>query len=67
VKREYWKYMKTIVPYLKRHKLLASASLILMAAGALAALAQPWPLAFVVDDVLGHRKPPQFVAHLAGR
>src|SRR5207244_11602983 len=55
VKREYWKYMKTIIPYLRRHKLLASASMFLMVAGALAALAQPWPLAFVVDDVLGRR------------
>jgi ATP-binding cassette subfamily B protein/subfamily B ATP-binding cassette protein MsbA len=67
VKREYWKYMATIVPYLKRHKLLASASLFLMAAGALAALAQPWPLAFVVDSVLGHQTPPQTITHLVGR
>ena len=53
VKREYWKYMVIIFPYLKRHKALASASLALMGCGALAALAQPWPLAFVVDSVLG--------------
>ena len=59
MKREYWKYMKTIVPYLRRHKLLASASMLLMVAGALAALAQPWPLAFVVDDVLGRQHVPQ--------
>ena len=67
MKREYWKYMTTIIPYLKRHKLLASASLFLMALGALAALAQPWPLAFVVDSVLGHQKPPQTITHLVGR
>ena len=67
MKREYWKYMVTIVPYLKRHKLLASASLVLMACGALAALAQPWPLAFVVDSVLGHNAPPGAVTHLVGR
>jgi ATP-binding cassette subfamily B protein len=66
VKREYWKYMVIIIPYLKRHKALASASLALMACGALAALAQPWPLAFVVDSVLGKNTPPGAVTHLVG-
>ena len=66
MKREYWKYMVIIIPYLKRHKALACASLALMGCGALAALAQPWPLAFVVDSVLGHNAPPNAVTHLVG-
>jgi ABC-type multidrug transport system fused ATPase/permease subunit/GT2 family glycosyltransferase len=66
VKREYWKYLAVVLPYLKRHKLLAVASLATMAFGAGLALAQPWPFAFIVDSVLGSHPAPPFVTSLVG-
>jgi ATP-binding cassette subfamily B protein len=67
VKREYWKYFKVTFPYLRRRKGLVAAMIALMAVSAVAALADPWPLALLVDDVLGGHAPPGPVVMLAGR
>ena len=67
MKREYWKYFAVTFPYLRRRKGLVVAMIALMVVSALAALADPWPLALLVDDVLGTHAPPRFVAALAGR
>jgi ABC-type multidrug transport system fused ATPase/permease subunit len=66
VKREYWKYFKVTFPYLKRRKGLVAAMIGLMLVGAAATLLEPWPLALLVDTVLGTKKPPSFVTAIAG-
>lgn len=52
MKREYWKYFPIIVPYVKRYWRLTLASLVVLVVSAALSLAQPWPLAFLVDAVL---------------
>jgi ABC-type multidrug transport system fused ATPase/permease subunit len=66
VKREYWKYFRVVFPYVRRYKSLAAAMVGLMLVSAVVALAEPWPLALLVDDVLGKARPPGFVLALAG-
>jgi ABC-type multidrug transport system fused ATPase/permease subunit len=65
VKREYWKYITTIFPYLKRHKGFAAVSMVTMVLGALISLAVPWPLGLLVDT-LGKTPPPHFITELVG-
>jgi ATP-binding cassette, subfamily B, bacterial len=67
MKWEYWKYFKVTFPYLRRRKGLVAAMLALMVVSAVAALADPWPLALLVDDVLGNHNPPGPVVALVGR
>jgi ATP-binding cassette subfamily B protein len=66
MKREYWKYLPTIFPYVLRHKVLAvwSFALTLVAAGI--ALAEPWPLALLANGILGSGHPPSFVTAITG-
>ena len=66
MKWEYWKYFKVTFPYLRRRKGLVAAMIGLMIVAAVAALAEPWPLALLVDDVLGVHAPPGPVVALAG-
>jgi ABC-type multidrug transport system fused ATPase/permease subunit len=66
MKREYWKYLPTIFPYVRRHKWLAALSMAVTLVAALVALLEPWPLALLVDAVLGKSAPPHFVVELAG-
>ena len=66
MKREYWKYCKVTFPYLRRRRGQVAAMIALMTVSAVAALAEPWPLALLVDDVLGVNKPPRPVVSLVG-
>ncbi len=66
MKREYWRYLPVVFPYLRRYKGLASATVVLTLAGVLVALAEPWPLALLIDGVLGSHRIPGFVAAIAG-
>jgi ABC-type multidrug transport system fused ATPase/permease subunit len=66
VKREYWKYFKVTFPYLRRRKGQVASMIGLMVASAIVALAEPWPLALLVDDVLGVHNPPRPVVALVG-
>ena len=66
MKREYWKYFAVTFPYLRKRKGLVAAMVILMLVSAVAALAEPWPLALLVNAVLGTQKPPAAVAALVG-
>jgi ATP-binding cassette, subfamily B, bacterial len=66
VKREYWKYFPLVLGYVGRHKRLAAASLILMVISGLAAVMDPWPLAFLVDNVLGSHHPPTYISGVVG-
>lgn len=67
MKWEYWKYFKVTFPYLRRRKGLVAAMIGLMIVAAVAALAEPWPLALLIDDVLGDHSPPGPVVAIAGR
>ena len=67
MKREYWRYFAVTFPYLRRRKAMVAAMVGLMIVSSVAALADPWPLALLVDDVLGSHAPPGFVVGLVGR
>ncbi len=54
------------LPYLRPYKKQAGGSVGLTALLAVLALAEPWPLAFVVDSVLGDRRPPGWITGLVG-
>jgi ATP-binding cassette, subfamily B, bacterial len=55
---------RRVVPYLRPHKRLAAGALGMVAGGSLAALLSPWPLAIVVDTVLGNKPLPSLVGPL---
>ena len=59
-------YVPRVFPYLRPYRLLMWLAVAFMVLSALVALAQPWPLAFLVDSALGERQPPQIVGKLAG-
>jgi len=61
---EMWSYAPRVFPYVRPYKKLAVATALLTAMGVLIGLAQPWPLAFLVDSVLGTHRPPAFVTHV---
>jgi ATP-binding cassette, subfamily B, bacterial len=60
------KDFRRIGPYLRPHKRLAICSLALMAASALMALLAPWPLAILLDTVLGEKPLPSLLGFLDG-
>jgi len=66
VKREYWKYLPVVFPYVLRYKALAAATAVLTVLGAVLALAEPWPLALLIDGVLGSQHVPGYVAAVGG-
>jgi ATP-binding cassette subfamily B protein/subfamily B ATP-binding cassette protein MsbA len=55
-----------ILPYLRPHKKLAFSSLALVGGGAVTALLSPWPLALMIDTVLGNKPLPALVGFLDG-
>ena len=61
-----FKLLPRILPYLKPYRKLAVISVILTLLTAVVALAQPWPLAFVVDSIIGHKAPPGWVSSIFG-
>ena len=50
-----WKTLPRIWPYLRPYRALWVVSLLLTILGAAVALAEPWPLAIIVDNVLSDR------------
>ena len=56
-----FKVLPRIMPYLGPYRKLAVISVIITALLAVVALAQPWPLAFVVDSIIGHKHAPGWV------
>ena len=63
-----WRAIRLIpktFPYIRPYKGLAGGVGILTALGALIALAQPWPLAFLIDNVLGNKEFPLWMQWLA--
>ena len=57
---------RRIVPYLWPHRWLAGGSLGLVGFGVVTALLAPWPLAIVIDSVLGDRPLPDVLSRLDG-
>ncbi|MFL5818318.1 MAG: ABC transporter ATP-binding protein [Conexibacter sp.] len=60
------KDFRRIGPYLRPHKGLAITSLVLMALSALMALLAPWPLAILLDTVLGEKPLPSLLGWMDG-
>ncbi len=61
-----WKYIPRLFPYLRPYKGLAVISIFMTGLSVLIGLAEPWPLAFMVDTVIGDKKPAAIVAHVIG-
>lgn len=61
-----WSLMPRIMPYFRPHRLKGVGAVVTTALLALLALAQPWPLAFVVDGVLASEGVPGWVTMIAG-
>ncbi|MGH9021968.1 MAG: ABC transporter ATP-binding protein [Acidimicrobiia bacterium] len=66
MKRQYWRYLPIVFPYVRRYPRYAIGMVLLTIVSALLALLEPWPLAFLVDGVLGNRELPDLVIRLAG-
>jgi ATP-binding cassette, subfamily B, bacterial len=60
------KDFRRVVPYIRPHKRLAIVSLVLMVASAGMALLAPWPLAILLDTVLGNEPLPSLLSWLGG-
>ncbi|HEX7292071.1 MAG TPA: ABC transporter ATP-binding protein [Conexibacter sp.] len=60
------KDFRRIGPYLRPHRRLAITSLVLMVAAAGMALLAPWPLAILLDTVLGDKPLPSLIGWLGG-
>jgi ATP-binding cassette subfamily B protein len=61
-----WHLLPRAVPYLRPYRRFAVLSVLLTIVSAAAALAEPWPLAFIVDTVLAQRPPPELITSLVG-
>jgi ATP-binding cassette, subfamily B, bacterial len=62
-----WGFLRdfpALIPYLKRHWLLAIGSVSMIGVGSLVALIAPWPLAIVLDSVLGNKPLPAILGSL---
>ncbi|MGB2710673.1 MAG: ABC transporter ATP-binding protein, partial [Conexibacter sp.] len=57
---------RRVLPYLRPHRRLAVGSLALMVGSALMALLAPWPLAFLIDAVLGNQPLPSLLGWMDG-
>ncbi len=61
-----WRLIPRLVPYLRPYKGLAVSSVLLTGLAVVIGLAEPWPLAFMVDSVIGRHGPPAIVTHIFG-
>lgn len=61
-----WRLLPRTWPYLRPYRRLAVGSVGLTGLSAAAALAEPWPLAFIVDTVLSQRPAPDVITDLVG-
>jgi ATP-binding cassette subfamily B protein len=63
---EFFRDFPRILPYLRPHKRLAATSLGLVGLGSALALLAPWPLAILIDTVLGQKPLPSLIEGLDG-
>jgi len=61
-----WKTWPRIIPYLRPYRKLVVVSFGLTIVGAVVGLAEPWPLALVIDNVIGDNNPPHILQGLFG-
>src|SRR6188472_4335659 len=61
-----WKVLPAVFPYLRPYRKLVVLSLALTVLGAVVGLAAPWPLALVIDNVIGGNAPPNVLQPLFG-
>jgi ATP-binding cassette, subfamily B, bacterial len=61
-----WKLLPRILPYLRPYRKFATFSVLLTILLAVVALAEPWPVAFVVDSVIGDNGAPGWVTSIFG-
>jgi ATP-binding cassette subfamily B protein/subfamily B ATP-binding cassette protein MsbA len=61
-----WKILPEVLPYLRPYRKLVIVSFALTIAAAAVGLAEPWPLALVIDDVIGASAPPSLLQPLFG-
>jgi ATP-binding cassette, subfamily B, bacterial len=64
--RELWAYLPRIRPYLRPYRRYLAIVIFLTVLTAAVSLAEPWPLAMVVDSVLGDHEPLGVVQWLVG-
>jgi ATP-binding cassette, subfamily B, bacterial len=64
--RRDWKLVARMLPYLRPYRKFAAASVAATILVALVTLAEPWPLAFVIDGVLGSDPVPGWVTAIVG-
>ncbi len=60
------RYVPRVLPYLRPYRWLMGLAVAFTVLSALVALAQPWPLAFLVDSALGTRQPPHIISRVVG-
>jgi ATP-binding cassette subfamily B protein len=63
---EQWRALPRIGPYLRPYKKLAAMTVILTVLGSVVGLAEPWPLAMMLDSVLGSQPTPGILRPLFG-
>lgn len=61
-----WRLIPRLFPYLRPYKGLAVASVFLTGLSVVVSLAAPWPLAFMLDNVIGHKTPPAVLTQIIG-
>lgn len=61
-----WRLIPRLFPYLRPYKGLAVASVVLTGVAVVISLAEPWPLAFMVDNVIGSQRPPAILTQFIG-
>jgi ATP-binding cassette, subfamily B, bacterial len=64
--RRGFRMLPRIWPYLRPYLKLALISVVLTILLAVLALAQPWPVAFVVDSIIGHKRAPSWISGVIG-
>jgi ABC-type multidrug transport system fused ATPase/permease subunit len=61
-----WKLMPRALHYLRGHRIKGVVLILVTGLGALVTLAEPWPLAFVIDTVLKDKPPPAWITNVVG-
>jgi ABC-type multidrug transport system fused ATPase/permease subunit len=61
-----WKSLPRVWPFLRPYRFLYVTVIVFMLLGAAIALAEPWPLALMIDNVLDHHNPTGVLASIVG-
>jgi ATP-binding cassette, subfamily B, bacterial len=61
-----WSTLPRALPYVRPYRKLGALSVVFTFVAAAVALAEPWPLAIMVDSVLGEKEPPGFMTAIIG-